>query len=280
MVLFAAVILFTQCKKKEVVEKTTITGQVLNSQTGLGLGSAKVSFCQPFVHGVSSTTTVTPKVVFFVTTDASGNFTTNQAVVGSYTLMIEATNYFTLFVDNFNVTSGLTNTFQPITLVQTLSGSVLRIVLNWGASPLDLDSHLTGPIASSASRFHVYFMSEFYTPAGASGPSVILDVDDVTSYGPETTTINSWQAGTYRYSIFNYSDPSIAGGAGIKSSPAAVNVYGSTGIIKSYSPPAFTANGGNTWVVFEITVASNGTYIITDKNTWINSTDSGSVTKK
>ncbi|MEI6048286.1 MAG: hypothetical protein WCS03_05265 [Bacteroidota bacterium] len=273
--LLAGVIFFTQCKKETLVEKTTISGIIVNSQNGLGLTNATISFCKPFDHGL----TATPEVVFVVTTNSTGQYTTDQAIVGTYTIMIQAVNFFTLYIDNFVVATGLGSTFDPITLVQTLSGAVLRIVLTWGETPSDLDSHLTGPTADPLTRFHVYFSVDSYNPANATTPIVNLDVDNTTNFGPETTTINIWQVGTYRYSIFNYSDQSSSGGAGIKSSPAAVKVYGTTGLLKSYSPPTFPASGGNTWVVFEITVTDN-TYTITDKNTWINSTNSGAVTKK
>jgi hypothetical protein len=280
ILLLAAVVLFTQCKKEVPVEKTTISGQIINSQNGSGLANATLSFCEPFAHGLKSTAAVTPVVVFKVITNSSGQYTTTEAVVGTYTLMIEATNFFTLYIDNYVIASGLTSTLPPITLVQTLSNSLLRIVLTWGQTPYDLDSHLTGPTAGSSTRFHVYFSNDRYNPASSITPIIILDTDDTSSFGPETTTINSWQAGTYRYSVFNYSDQTVAGGGGIKNSPASVQIYGPTGLLKTYAPATFTANGGNTWVVFEMTVTANGSYTITDKNIYVNSTASDAVTKK
>jgi hypothetical protein len=278
--LMAVVLLFTQCKKEEPVEYTTISGQITNSQTGLGLANATLSFCKPFSHGLKSTEASSPVIVFTVVTDAYGQYNTTKAVVGTYTLMVEASNFFTLYIDDFVVASGLTNSLPPLTLVQTLSNSLLRIVLTWGLTPYDLDSHLTGPVAGTAPRFHVYFSNSTYNPTSAVTPIIILDTDDTSSYGPETTTINSWQAGTYRYSVFNYSNETATGAAEILSSPALVKVYGPTGLLKSYSPPAVPANGGNTWVVFEITVTANGTYAIVDKNTYATAVDSYSVTKK
>ena len=280
MVLLSAVMLFTQCKKETPVEKTTITGQITNSQTGLGLANAKLSFCKPFTLALKSTEASTPEVVFSVTTNYLGQYSTSDAIVGTYTLMIEATNFFSFYVENFVVASGLSTTIPPITIVQTLSNSLLRIVLTWAETPYDLDSHLTGPVAGSLTRFHVYFSDDIYNPANAVTPTVKLDVDDTSSYGPETTTINAWTAGIYRYSVFNYSDQSILGGAGIKNSPAVVKVYGPAGLLKTYSPPTVLTSGGNTWIVFEITVAANGTYTITDKNTYSFSVASGSVAKK
>lgn len=275
LVLLAVVLLFTQCKKEEPVENTTITGQITNSQTGTGLANVTLSFCEPF----GPNHTGTPDVVFVVNTNSQGQYTTAEAIVGTYTLMIEAANFFTLYIDDFVVSSGLTSTIPPITMVQTLSNSLLRIVLTWGLTPNDLDSHFTGPIAGSSTRFHVYFSNDEYNPTNAVTPIINLDVDDTSSYGPETITVNSWTAGTYRYSVYNYSNDYSSGAAEIKSSPAVVKIYGPAGLLKTYSPPTATATSGNTWVVFEITAAANGTYAIIDKNTWTMADDSYSVAK-
>jgi hypothetical protein len=276
-VLLAVAISFSHCHKSDNVQKATIAGQIINSQTGLGLANATVSFCKPFTHGLKSTT-ADPEVVFFVTTDASGNYSSTEAIVGTYTIMIVAANYFTQYVDNFVIVFGVTNSFAPVTLAQTLGSSVLRVVLTWGVTPSDLDSHLTGPIASSSSRFHVYWSADQYPTSGT--PIIILDVDNTHSYGPETVTINSLTTGLYRYSVHNYSDQTTSGGQGIASSPANVKVYGPSGLIKSYNAPAFSSGGGNTWVVFELNATSTTAFTITDKNTWTQAASTGSVTKK
>ena len=281
IVLLTTIILFTQCKKEDPVVYTSISGQIINSQTGTGLANATLSFCKPFTHTLKSTEATTPDVVFKVVTDAYGNYTTTQAIVGTYTLMIEASGYFTAYYDNYIIATGVLTTLPQITLVQTLAAnSQLRIVLTWGAAPSDLDSHLTGPIAgSTTTRFHVYFSDDTY-PSSSITPIIKLDVDDTSSFGPETITINSWTAGIYRYSVYNYSNSLATGAAEILASPASVKVYGQSGLLKSYTPPAATATSGNTWVVFEITATANGAYTITDKNTWVTTTTSSAVTKK
>jgi hypothetical protein len=52
----------------------------------------------------------------------------------------------------------------------------MRIVLTWGERPADLDSHITYP------GNHIFFRSKKGTDAN-------LDVDDTTSFGPETITL-------------------------------------------------------------------------------------------
>jgi hypothetical protein len=91
-----------------------------------------------------------------------------------------------------------------------LAANEVRITLNWGENPRDLDSHLTGPTSASngdasdtTNRFHVYYSNTVADVAA-------LDVDDTSSYGPETITISppsgalTLRPGLYRYSVHHY----------------------------------------------------------------------------
>ena len=70
----------------------------------------------------------------------------------------------------------------------------VRIVLNWGERPYDLDSHIVFP------GNHVYF-SEM------SGTDAQLDVDDVNGYGPETITLSPKREGwRYVYAVHDYNN--------------------------------------------------------------------------
>lgn len=130
-----------------------------------------------------------------------------------------------------------------------------REVFEWGECPSALDSHLTGPDEDTG-RFHVYYASREPVGAGA-----YLDRDDVTGYGPETVTITEVRTGTYRYSVFNFSDQSNDGALGFDESPARVTVYDSDGQRASYSAPPANAGDGNTWRILEI---DGGTMSIDD----------------
>lgn len=158
-----------------------------------------------------------------------------------------------------SITIGTTTTGTVVATPAPTAGSY-RVVLTWGETPRDLDSHLTGP-TSGSDRFHVYFGGR-----GTQG-SHYLDVDDVSSFGPETITIvPAGVNGMYRYSVHNYSVQGAGGGQSIHTSGATVRVYDATGLIRTYTPPAPTAaNGGtnaNTWRVFEMTV--NGSAVSID----------------
>ncbi len=149
-----------------------------------------------------------------------------------------------------------TNTTGTIAATPAPASGSYRVVLTWGENPSDLDSHLTGPTGSGSDRFHVYYINE-----SALGHS--LDVDDVSSFGPETITIvPDGVSGMYRYSVHNFSEQGDDGVSnateGIAASGATVRLYDATGLLRTYTPPAPTAaNGGtdaDTWRVFEITV--------------------------
>jgi hypothetical protein len=260
-------VIFSSCKKD--YELTTMSGTIINSQTGSGLAGATLSFYESADKSRSN------EPLFVVVTDASGNFTTNEAFVGTFKLVITAVDFIDLTIDNFVISADMTlNDFQQITLVKQLgTDGVLRVVLTWGETPYDLDSHLTGPLAGSSDRFHMSFMDEI-----PDNSNVNLDVDDTGSYGPETTTIVSYTDGVYRYSIHNYSNSTESGAIEIYNSPAVVSVYNSTGLVKTYTAPSTTATSGDTWVVFEINV-SGGVANIVDKNTYYLAGDASSVTK-
>ena len=65
----------------------------------------------------------------------------------------------------------------------------VRIVLTWGETPRDMDSHLDTP-----SGCHLYFGHK-QCPNGEAS----LDTDVTDSYGPETINIRSLKPGVYRY---------------------------------------------------------------------------------
>jgi hypothetical protein len=119
-------------------------------------------------------------------------------------------------------TSGSVNEFCSFTGHFTLPGNFphhpgeIRFVLNWGAKPQDLDSHLLTPEIEGSSH-HIYYSN----PGRATNaPYAILDTDDVDGYGPETITIKQAFEGIYVYYIYKYS-----GDSKLTSSEAQINIY-------------------------------------------------------
>lgn len=196
-------------------------------------------------------------------TDANGNFTIRNAPSGTFVCIVRASGFIPQVIRNvvFNPTG--TTSLPPSTIVQRPAVGAFRIVLTWGENPRDLDSYLTGPLTGT-SRFICYFANK-----GPTNSNVELDVDDITSYGPETITIAAFRDGVYRYSVHNYSDQSANGFRGIVNSPALVQVFDNTGLIREFSPPTPPANAaGNAWRVFEINV-SGTTRTIVPVNTYV-----------
>ncbi|MBN2466778.1 MAG: hypothetical protein JXD19_01390, partial [Deltaproteobacteria bacterium] len=186
------------------------------------------------------------------TTNASGVYTFSNVSAGSGTLTTSLSGYITN-TQTVSITAG-TTTQITVALSPQLAAGETRIVLTWGASPSDLDSHLTGPDGAGG-RFHVYYSNK--TPSGAGAN---LDVDDTSSYGPETVTITQQRSGTYSYYIHDYSNRSSTYSNAMAQSGAKVEVYRGSGLIATYSVPS---GAGTLWYVFDMD-GTSGT--ITQKN--------------
>jgi len=127
-----------------------------------------------------------------------------------------------------------------------------QAILTWGAKPSDLDAHFTGPCPHadcSSERFHVHYSSR---GSLSSAPFAYLDTDDTSSYGPEITSLAICAAGTYRYSVHNYSGESSWP---LVNSEAKVLVLLPDGNIHTYAAPPSNPEGHDLWVVGELTCA-------------------------
>lgn len=222
-----------------------VTGTIVDSQTGDVLSGATVSFND-------GDDTALEAADFVTETDANGQFTLEDAATGSYVCVVRIDGYFNAVIPDVEFSEGDVDLGQAAS-TPGLGESELRVVLSWGETPADLDSHLTGPTASG-DRFHVAYFNQSVENAN-------LDLDDVTSYGPETTTIQDYEDGSYRYSVHNYTNQSDDGAVGIAESPARVTVYDQSGQIASYAPPEADAGDGDTWRVFELSVSGGGVSI-------------------
>jgi hypothetical protein len=219
----------------------TISGNLINAFTGGGVSGVTLRLRA----GANVTTGQ-----ILQTATASSSYTLS-APGGAYTLEASATGYVTTYT-NVVAVGGNTIGNQDITLSPLLTtAGEIRIVLTWGASPSDLDSHLTGP-SSTGGTFHTFFSAK-----NPSGSSTSLDVDDVSSYGPETITISQLRAGTYTYTVRDYTNWRDDTISRLTASGAKVVVYRATGgttvKVAEYNVPS---NGsGYDWEVFRI----NGT---------------------
>lgn len=168
------------------------------------------------------------------TTQSNGRATVqaNSADGADNLLIIKKSGYSTLVAKC--PCDGMTYALSPV--LKDLDS--MRIVLNWGKNPLDLDSHL------SYKNQHIYWDNK-------QGLAANLDVDDVDSYGPETVTIDKKLDGQYYvYSVHDFSDRAQPNTNNLSNSQAKVMVYAGESLIRSYYVP--TAKTGNLWTVFRI----------------------------
>jgi len=205
----------------------TVGGTVTDATTGLPLSGVTVKS-----GNVSGTTDSAGKYALYKVPIANTSISASKSgyVTNTQTLSLVADEQKTV---NFTLSPELAQDEE------------LRIVLTWGESPSDLDSHLLVP--PDASHLNGYEVD--YRTKGIDDPDeypyAFLDVDDTSSYGPETITIFNTLNHTYKYFVHNYS-----GSPEITTSNAIVQVYDRNGLRKTYNIP--TSGNGRYWYVFDI----------------------------
>jgi hypothetical protein len=142
----------------------------------------------------------------------SGNFVFEDLPAGTYTVFIDGGAVpGTPYLDasfQVAVVGGEDRGGQNGGTTVAIEDNQARAVLTWGDSPVDLDMHVTGDVGSGLGavveedRFHVYWDVPVYPQdAGPDTAEVLLDVDDVSGYGPETVTVLHRESGLYRFSV-------------------------------------------------------------------------------
>ncbi len=215
----------------------SIAGQIVNALDGVGVSSMTLKLWS----GLHQPTTQTPLGTY--TSNGDGTFVLPNIPAGYYTLQASKEGFLNVSYDAVCL-GGRVSPNQDTATTPALLGGQMRIVLTSGEDPSDLDSHLTGPNATGG-RFHVWY-------AGRDAGVANLDRDDVTSYGPETTTITSQYAGTYRFYVHDFSNGSASAQSPsyeLSRSSAKVQVFNSSGLLAVYNVPG--NQGGTLWTVFE-----------------------------
>ncbi|MCR4761351.1 MAG: hypothetical protein K5705_14000 [Oscillospiraceae bacterium] len=137
---------------------------------------------------------------------------------------------------------------QNGTVSTTLEQNQLRIVLTWGDTPRDLDSHLYVRSFTGSVMGHTWYAGKTYQ--NSNGIVADLDLDDTTSYGPETTTIYNPVDGMYTFYVHDYTDRSNYSSTMLSSSNATVTVYSGTSSIPIATFNVPTGQSGTIWKVF------------------------------
>lgn len=189
--------------------------------------------------------------IISVTTDADGHYSVTLER-GYYTIEFAREGYASVFVNVFssNASRSFDGTLNPT--ATAVDNTQFRVVLTWGETPRDLDSHLVGPTVAgdSADYFHVYFAHKIYYGL-EDEINASLDVDDTSSYGPETVTVFNVQSDKpYYYSVHDFTNGYNPESTEMSFSGANIKVYQGATLIKEYNVPSNQA--GNVWNVFYV----------------------------
>ena len=161
------------------------------------------------------------------------------------------TKYYNIFVISG---SSLDQNNTPVPHSSEMPSGDLRMVLTWREKPYDLDSHLVGHKANGQSNFHIYYASKTYFKNNIKYAD--LDLDDMFSYGPETTTVyNINSSGVYNYYVHDFSNRNNSSSTAMSNSGAKVEVYKGDSLYATYGMPTNTP--GTYWHVFDYDAATN-----------------------
>ncbi len=248
-----------------------LNGQITDAVNGDGIPGATVRLGEytttTDVDGYYSFTDVpvTDLVADFIANPRSGNAPLNVqfsdlSAFGRMLLSVSATGY-TDYSTLVNVSSDVT-TFN-VSMSPTIEEGGMRIVLSWGATPLDLDVHLLTP-EIEGDTYEVYYS---YKGNSSAAPYALLDLDDTNGYGPETITLYDTFTGTYKCYVYNYS-----GTPAITASNGVVRIYNDQGILETIYVP--NTGEGNYWYVCDVDGATGSVTVV---NTLSSSAPDGAV---
>ena len=198
----------------------------LDAVTGEPLGNAKVAIEEIGDYTTDSRGEVELELDFFAVEDKMYDMTVSKAkyITSKMYLKIEGGSIYT---NRFSI--------SPVMELENL-----RIVLDWGKNPKDLDLHLV-----KDDEYHISYrnMKEYRDKAK-------LDKDDTNGYGPETITIKKTEnSANYRCFVDDFSNYGESKSKKLSKSKACVKVYVKNRLEKVFYVPE---SKGYSWEVFEI----------------------------
>jgi hypothetical protein len=224
----------------EVINTVRFNGCVRDAATGFRVSGVRV-----ISDGINYTSYAAG------VTDESGNFSVPMKISSTAVFTGEKDGAFTNSVSKTAVAANFSDT--NCLILSSASNSV-RIQLTWGQNPSDADSHLITPSGAQI----------FYANGGnlRAAPFANLDVDDVTSFGPEIITISQLMVGTYTYGVKLFS-----GSGSLTSSPIAVQLN-IAGNLRVFSAPAGETATTRFLRLFTLTVDQTCNITVQSVNTW------------
>jgi uncharacterized protein YfaP (DUF2135 family) len=204
----------------------SIQGVVRDATTGQGIADVSVA-----VNGVPNPS------------DVSGAYTATDVTPGEHVLVTASASGYQPYSAVVSLAPG-EDREQDIVLVPTAEhANQYRFVLTWGQNPQDLDSHLWVPLGGGNYE-HVAFWDHGSLTAS---PYAELDVDDVSSYGPETITLLPNYPGNYVYAVHEW-----YGEGNLATSGAVVQLYAGNDLRYVVNVPTGTCGEGWWWYVGEL----------------------------
>ena len=224
----------------------SISGRLLNALNNQAITSGLTVRIRPGI-GVNSgpyALDANNQTIGVVTSAADGSYVIPNVPAGNYTIEITGAGFATTY--ETVISAGASSSNQNILVSPTLGADEVRIVLSWNATPKDVDSHLeygNAACLDGGNKCQVVWNQK-----SKLGGDLTLDVDVVTGFGPETTTLKGtvWTSPTVTrlgYSLYNWSND-----ASLSVSGSTVKVYKASGLVRTYnSGPAQAARW---WQIF------------------------------
>ena len=207
------------------------SGTVTNAVTGAGLEGVKVSAKSQNLGAVEE--------IASTITDETGQYELSLPS-GKYKLTFTKDGYVSNYsnVTVFEETRDVCISLNPENQIVADS---FRVVLHWGNTVRDLDSHMWGP--EEEMPFHVYYSNKRVNSAN-------LDVDDTSYFGPETITVDQKKSGKYSYYVHDYTNRGNSNSNNLSTSDAYVELYFGNELLYTIHVPE--NNVGTVWHVFDI----------------------------
>jgi len=236
----------------------SVSGAIKDARNGRPLDNGIIKVRKEYNDRVSS-----PVTIAAINTD--GSYRLDNLPTGLYTFEIDSDGYYPLFTNVFFTADSSTSDFSlmPDNRTSILDRDAFATaVLTWGNSPSDLDSHLyIADDVNNSQRTEVYYGNKYAgtypndsnNPCATVGTIASLDLDDTSSYGPETITICTQYPYTSHFFVYNYSGASYAN----VSAEAKVVVRTADGTTYEIVPPSTNPNSYNYWKVFDIDPSGN-----------------------
>lgn len=211
------------------------SGRIYDAITGLDVEDVELLICEGWNN--SDVSTCLEESAW---TDESGEYEI-ELPLGNYTLNTRKDGYINNTINI--VVRNEPTAEQNGAISPEGADDEYRVVLSWGLNPRDLDAHVVGP-KSDGSLYHVYY----HHKNQIDGDEIIcnLDVDDTSSYGPETITLTVSEDEPYYYFVHKY-----AGTGTLATSEAQVKVYHGEELIATYHVPT-SLGDENYWNVFAL----------------------------